>query len=126
MTTRVRLVVFALIATFMFFGPIYRQVFDGKNKIFKNWIMFSHRGSGLIDARFSLVMPDGSERSLNRYEILNVGEKKPKDMPRNTWWIRTRHGGVAETAKRLCKALGPAAVLRIQAREATPRGWDTN
>lgn len=120
---RCRLVVFVLIAAFMIGGPIYRQVFDGKNKIFRNWVMFSHRGSGGVDARFTQLFDDGSEVELDRIAILGGGSTNWRKLPRNTWLIRKKYGGAMEVAQRLCGHLDEGSKIKVYARLATPRGW---
>ena len=78
-----RFLVFMLITTFIVVGPIYRQAFGGTNKIFKNWIMFSYVGLGIVDARFSLVLDNGSEVLLDRYEVLGLSRHKNNKNPKS-------------------------------------------
>jgi len=118
-----RFIVFMLITTFIVVGPIYRQAFGGTNKIFKNWIMFSHIGTGIVDARFSLVLDNGSEVLLDRYEVLGLSRNKNNNNPRNSRVIRERHGGAQQVAERLCEEMDEGSVIRIHARVATVRGW---
>ena len=122
-TANHRFAIFLLIAVFIFVGPIYRQVFDGSNKVFQSWTMFSGIGRGYMDARFTVVSPGGTEERLDRYAVLGLTGTRPADMPVNTWSISAQRGGPMETAARLCKALGRSAVVRVYAREATCKGW---
>ncbi len=124
-TYRARLIVFLLITAFIVTGPIYRQVFDGKNKVFRSWTMFAQRGAGEVDARFTRLLDNGDEVEIDRYEVLGVVGKHFQDMPRNTWRIRKRHGGAMEVAERLCDRLGEENKVKIYARLATRRGWQT-
>src|SRR5438128_1092056 len=55
-TANYRFPIFLLVAVFMFAGPMYRQVFHGSSKVFRNWTMFSGIGRGYMDVRFTVVM----------------------------------------------------------------------
>ena len=120
---RFRLVVFVLITALMIGGPIYRQVFGGTNKIFRNWVMSSGRGIGDIDARFTQLFDDGSEVELDRIALLGGGRTNWRELPRNTWRIRKRYGGAMEVARRLCGHLDQGSKIKVYARLATREGW---
>ena len=120
-----RFVVFVLITAFMVVGPIYRQVFDGKNRIFRSWTMFSGIGTGIVDAHFTYVEDDGSEVLLDRYEILGLSRNKKNNNPKNSRSIRMNHGGALQVAERICGKMEEGSVIKIYARVATKRGWAT-
>lgn len=120
----VRLIIFLLIAAFMVVGPVYRQIFDGSSKIFRSWTMFSGIGRGVVDARFTLVLDNGSEVEIDYLSFLAPDAESYRDMPRNTWRIRESAGGAIEVAERLCEHMKEDAVLKIYSRVATKRGWD--
>lgn len=120
---RFRLVVFVLITALMIGGPMYRQVFGGKNKIFRNWVMFAGVGVGDVDARFTQLLDDGSEVELDRIAILGAGRTNRRELPRNTWRIRKKYGGAMEVARRLCGHLGQGSKIKVYARLATRAGW---
>lgn len=116
-----RTVAFLLIAIFMLIGPVYRQVMGGDNRFFRNWIMFSTIGVGIVDARFAQLMDDGSEIALDHHEIL--AGKYRKTRRSNIWLIQNRYGGARAVAASLCKVLGPEARIKINSRVATRIGW---
>jgi len=120
----VRRSVFFALAVFMLAGPAYRQVLDGDNRVFRNWVMFSAIGVGLVDARFTHLTEDGSEVILNHHELLAGQYRKVRRS--NIWLIRNRNGGAVDVARRLCAVLDPITSIRIESRVATRRGWVTD
>jgi hypothetical protein len=117
----IRTIVFIALATFILVGPAYRQVFGGKNVLFRQWTMFSAAGSRYLDVRFSVRFPDGSEQPINYRDELGFSGQDKSKIPRKVW--RVRKDGWQPLATQLCKRLGSDADLRLRSRVATPKGW---
>ena len=123
----IRAALFFIILAWMLFGPAYRQVFGGENKIFRSWTMFENMGidpdtnNGLMDATF-YVVNNGELTEINRFEIL--GYDKPKHAPEKIFRI-TGDSGIKHVSESLCKKLGNDTDLRVKARMATKQGWKT-
>ncbi len=118
-----RSLVFAVLTLWMFGGPFYVQVLDQHNKYtryLRVWSMFSARGIGFVEARFFQLMPDGTRRDLDRFELL--GYHRPRKAPGWLWRLADR-GKVRNTVTLLCVKLGPGADVRVISRRATTRGW---
>jgi len=120
-----RSTVFAILFVWMAAGPFYVQVLGVRNEFtqyIREWIMFSGRGIGFVETRYFQKMPDGSERDLDRFELL--GFPVPRKAP--LWLWRTPHAGRARSiAVQLCAKLEPGADVRLVARLATMSGWKT-
>ena len=125
MTLIARSVVFAMLVLWMAGGPFCKQVLDVHNSLtpyVREWIMFSGRGIRFVETRYFQKMPDGSERDLDRFELL--GYPNPRKAGGGMW--RIPHIGQARSiAVQLCTALGPGADVRLVARAATKQGWKT-
>lgn len=121
---RVRLIVFLVLVTFMTVGPIY-DIMVGLNG-YRAWRMFAGAGWGVIDARFTRLLDDGTEVVLDRLKLLEGTYKKQTMLQRrdnNVWLVREGNGGELDIAKQLCGALGPDARIKIDSRISTPKGW---
>ena len=125
MTLIARSLAFAILFLWMAVGPFSSQVLGVRNEITRYvrvWSMFSARGIGFVEARFFQKMPDGSERDLDRFELLGFPE--PRRAP--IWMWRIPNSGRARSiAVQLCAKLEPGADLRLTVRRATTRGWVT-
>jgi len=124
---RVRLIVFLVLVTFMTVGPISDIVvgLDGN----RAWRMFAGAGWGVIDARFTQLLNDGTEVVLDRLKLLEGTYKHQTTLERrrnNVWLMREENGGELDVAKQLCGVLGPGARIKIDSRISTPKGWTPN
>lgn len=117
-----RITVFLLIFTFMAFGPVYRQVLDGRNPVFRPWTMFSTIGLGLANVTFSERRPDGSYARVDHYRVLGYDDWR--EAPLRLRRIRGLDG-MSRVAAEVCAALGPGADLRARVRIAHRSGWRT-
>ncbi|MBL8584495.1 MAG: hypothetical protein JNL61_20010 [Rhizobiaceae bacterium] len=113
---RLRLAVFVAIAAFIIGAPTAVQMFGARSSVLRPWIMFSTPGLGVVDASFMRMQADGTLRPLDRFVML--GEPRDGRMRR----IESRDE-LASIVKRLCDAAGPAADIRVKARQATRAGW---
>jgi hypothetical protein len=122
---RLRLVVFLALVTFMVGEPLYHY----KNGLggFRDWKMFQGAGWGVIDARFTRVLDDGSEAPLDRLKLLEdtyKAEPLTQRARNNVWLIRKQGGGEVDIANRLCVVLPPNTKLKIYSRISKPGvGW---
>ncbi len=113
---RLRLVAFALIATFIVGGPFVRQIAGIETHWLRGWTMFSAIGLGVIDARFTIRDASGVYVPLVRFELLQA--------PRDGRIKRIDDTRELETVvDRLCKAAGTGADIRVVARQAVRNGW---
>jgi len=114
--------VFVLIAAFMVYGPLHRQVLGDRQVIFRQWTMFSLGGVGLLDVRFSRRFGDGNYEPVDHYETLGHPDwrQAPLELRRVVGEEQFER-----LADELCAALGPGADLRARVRIATPQGWRT-
>ena len=123
MTLIARSLVFVMLFLWMAAGPFYVQVLGAHNEFtvyIREWVMFSERGIGFVEARFFQRMPDGSMRDLDRFELLDF----PHGRKAAPWLWRIPHAtGVRGIAIKLCAKLGPDADVRAISRRATTRGW---
>lgn len=113
---RLRLVVFVAVAVFIIGGPAAIQIFGVRTTIFRSWIMFSAPGLGVIDASFARLQADGTLLPLDRFAMLDAA--RDSKIRR----IESRDE-LASIAGRLCETAGPAADIRVVARQATRSGW---
>ncbi len=117
---RARLAAFALLSTFIVFGPFYRQVLGGESPIFRRWVMYRGVGSQLVDARFYQRLPDGRELEIDRYAVL--GHPDPRRAPRDLWRIQGSESAHA-IARELCGRLGLDADVRVRSRLGSLERW---
>jgi len=123
MTLIARSLVFAILFLWMAAGPFLSQVLDVRHELTRYvrvWSMFSGRGIGFVEARFFQKMPDGSERDLDRFELLGFPE--PRRAPAWLWRIPSA-GRARSIAVQLCAKLEPGADVRTVIRRATSQGW---
>ena len=115
---RWRLATFVAIAAFMVVGPLAEQVFGLRSSYIRSWIMFSAPGIGLVDVSFTIRQADGTFVPLDRFDALNE--------PRNGKLKRIdSRKEFAEIIDRLCAAAGAGADIRVVARQAVRKGWNT-
>ena len=113
---RLRFFAFMAIAAFMIAGPAAEQVFGVRTPWLRSLTMFSAIGMSVIDASFEIRRPDGALVPLDRFEVLGA--------PLNGKLKRIEsRDELASVIKRLCKAAGQGADIRVRARQATRSGW---
>ena len=122
--TQVRLVIFLAIAAFMVGEPLYHY----KNGLggFRDWKMFQGAGWGVIDARFTRLLDDGSEVALDRLKLLESTYKDQtmtKRAQNNVWLIHKKRGGEFAIAKQLCSVLPDNTKIKIYSRISKSTGW---
>lgn len=122
-----RTVALLLLTTWIVGGPLYRQVFGGKSKWVRAWVMFKTKGVGAVSGTLYVRDAAGEDQPLDRFELM--GEPEPygmfDDRPPTWLWKVREEEGFSKLTKRLCRALGPDADLRADARIATKKGWET-
>lgn len=112
---------FILILSFMFFGPMIRQVFGVDNNLFRPWIMFSGTGVGIRDVDFYVVFPDGELKEIDRF--LTLGYEPPfLDLPNYIWRMDSLQD-IEKVADLLCSVMGYEKDLRVVTRNGLRRGW---
>lgn len=100
-------------------GPVGRQLLGLTDRHLSRWIMFRGIGLTLIDARFYSRSAQGELTRLDRYELL---KRAPGEAKRDFRRLRSKKA-VEQMGRRLCKALGEGADVRIVSRVATRSGW---
>ena len=99
-------------------GPLWRTA-GGRSEVFIRWHMFSGFGSDICDVRFTERRPDGSERPIDRYHLLQLGPWY--DVPIAQRQIKDRRS-LRRAVVPICAALGPEADVRVYAQCGTR--WD--
>lgn len=112
---KLRAVVFVVVAVFVVGGPFYRQVLKGRNKAFRNWVMFNGKATGFVDATFYRERA-GEFIEVDRYEALG----QPKT-PKSRYWLLKDKRVFERLTRVMCSKAGND--LRVDARIATRRGW---
>jgi hypothetical protein len=113
---------FALIALWMFVGPIVTQGFHTFVPVFAAWHMFGSRARDLVELELARREPDGTLVPIQRMEVLGQGD--PRRLPA----ARQRIVGEAELTRalrELCVKLPRGTDLRVKARIAERSGWRT-
>ena len=119
-TIRLRGLIFVLVAGWMIGGPMYRQVFNGRSRIPRSWVMFTGYGAGEVcDVRYTLKTAEG-EAPLDRYAVL--GHDTPRSAPRSVRRVENKKAAQS-LGRRLCRALESDADVRLYARCAHRKGW---
>lgn len=114
-----RWVVLVLFGGWIALSPAYRQVFDGRSAWFPRWVMFHGFGRDVCDARFFESTQGGLTR-LDRFEVLG----RERSWSVNKSLVRMDSSAdVDSVARRLCRALGPEADLRVFARCGSRGKW---
>lgn len=117
----IKIVIFILITIFVFLGPAYRQVFGGKNKIFRNWVMWSGKGIGLYDLRLYKINNSGEKIFINYKEELKIKGSFGKNRRLKRL---TNKNDVRKITKLICnKKYG--SDIRMDLRLAKKDGWKT-
>lgn len=100
-------------------APAYRHLLEGRNPHARAWMMFAGIGLGGIDVRFHVRGEDGTLVEVDRWEA--TGREMPERISARR--IKNRKALDSEI-RRLCRALGPDADLRVSARQAVRgKGW---
>ena len=103
-------VVFVLAATFLFGGPLYKQVLHGKWKGVRGWTRYSHKGSKICLVRYHELLEGGERRQLSRIKLLGLDELRTE---KRRWRHPARELNSRDDAlkagEQLCRKLGPDA-----------------
>ncbi len=110
-----RAMAFVLIAAWMLFGPVYRQVLGEVDVIFRKWTMFSGIGINMLDVAFYTREPGGTLAILDHKSVLLYSDDT---RPERVMQL----ADVYNIGFRLCDVLQGADV-RVVARRATKQGW---
>lgn len=118
-----RTLVFIAVFGFINFTPFYKQVLRSKAAWARDWVMFSGFGLAVCDVKFSQALPGGETMPIDRFELL--GYEDHADAP---LWLRRipNKDGVRRVARKVCRALGEGADVRLSARCASARGTGWN
>jgi hypothetical protein len=109
---------FVAVATLIALGPAYARLTHPTSAVFEKWDMFHRRGVGICDAEFL----DGREeppKPLDRFSVLAT----PKETAPRPLRRMDGEGEIDDVARRLCRAMGKNADVRVRARCSTPEGW---
>ena len=117
--TAIRAVTLLLFGGWIAFSPAYRQVFDGRSTWFPRWVMFHGFGRDVCDVRFfegagTMLTP------LDRFEVLG------RERSWSTSKSLVRMGdpvAVDRVTRKICKALGAEADVRVYARCGSRGEW---
>ena len=102
-----RLLFVAVLLVWMIGGPVYRQVFNGSNKLFPAWHMYRGWGAGL----WAVTLED---RGTPIDRLAMLGYDDWRTAPLAVKQIRTPRELEAQLSQ-ICTALGPEADLRVVA-----------
>jgi hypothetical protein len=116
-----RVVTMLALVAIIWGGPFYRQVLHGREPWLRPWVMFSGAGLTATELRMWQVLPDGSTRRVDRYELL----APRRDPPPHSLAHVADEAQAQAIARRVCKRLAPGADVRMRFRVATRRGWRT-
>jgi len=118
-TAWIRWIVLVVIGGWIVLSPAYRQVFGGKSTWFPRWVMFHGFGRDVCDVRF-FESSGGELTPLDRFEVLG----RERSWSTNKSLVRMDNSAdVDAVARRLCKAMGPEADVRIFARCGSRGKW---
>jgi hypothetical protein len=109
-------VAFAIIALWMIAGPVYTQIFDGSDDVFRPWVMYSGVGLGLMDITFYEQKSGGIVKQIDLRSTFGYSTVHPRLMSKNA---------VDSLGEDICSLLGKGADVRLVARSATDAGWHT-
>jgi hypothetical protein len=115
-----RLIIFVLLALFIWLGPAYRQVLGLRGGVLHGWTMYSRVGTGMLHVEYRLRGPDGVERPLDRFAVL--GQPTPKKARGAGRKIATLLEA-QQLGRGLCVRLGPESDVRLYVRKAVQSGW---
>lgn len=113
-----RAAVFGLVTAFVWSAPAYVQLFHGPIRWLRPWAMFSGAGLDATEVRFVERLPDGSDRPLDRYELLATTPAQRAALAK----VRDE-AAARKLGRRMCKAIGEGADVRAYMRIATRQGW---
>ena len=117
---RLRLAFMVLVAGFMVWGPLSRQVLKLHNPVFRPWVMFGNYGKDICDLRFYRTTDDVVYERLDRCETMGLPDCPafPEGM-----WRANKRGEVDRQIKRACAAQDDDPELRAWARCGSPTVW---
>ena len=116
-----RLAAFAALVAFMFGGPFYRQVLDGRSKYFRNWVMFHGFGRDICDVEYRHHKADGSVEVLDWATTLEY--RSWLHAPRSVRRLK-KVDDARRLGRRICTRLDPdERDLRLHARCGSRQGW---
>jgi hypothetical protein len=106
----------ALLLVWMIGGPVYRQVFNGSNKLFPAWHMYRGWGAGVWAVRL-----EDRGAPVDRLAVLGYGDWRTA--PLAVKRIRSARE-LEQQLKAICEALGPEADLRVTASVGRVDGFE--
>jgi hypothetical protein len=115
----IRSFLFLVIAAWMMWGPLYRQVLGGHSPVFRQWQMYNKKGINYYEVKYYLSR-EGSLIPIDRHEVLKVpkGRKGPK-----WFWRIESQEALRRINQGICDSYGGDADVRLFARQATRQGW---
>ncbi len=115
-----RLLFVGLLLVWMIGGPVYRQVFDGSNKLFPAWHMYRGWGSGVLAVTLEEQGAQG-RRPVDRLALLGFDDWRTA--PMSVRRIRTPRELEQQLAS-ICAALGSDTDLRVTASVGRVEGFE--
>jgi hypothetical protein len=107
------------IAGFMVWGPLDREVFGGTNLLLRPWDMYNLHNYNVCSVNWSDV-ESGTPVLLHPESMRALRSARH----RHAWvTLQTKPRDVLRVAKLLCRARGPAADVRAQARCSSGDAW---
>jgi hypothetical protein len=113
---------FALIALWMFVGPIVTQGFGKFVPVFAAWHMFRLRALDLVEVELARREPDGRLVPIDRMQVLGQGDRRKIPPARQRI---VGEDGLDKAVRELCARLPRGTDLRVKARIAERAGWRT-
>ena len=108
------------LGVFIVFGPAVGQVFGRHTLLFREWIMFSGSGVGVLKGSFTLRHADDTVTALTPLDVLGL-TRYPSDPPDEFGWLVWSDDDLRAYAARLCD--GHAGTLSFHGWVGTRQGW---
>ena len=106
------------LAVFILFGPFYRQVLGGDNRLFRQWQMYGGNGMGMVSFEFERKL-DGEWQAFDYLETLRGSFEIPQHRPFKFKQVKM----LGSINHQMCKSFGEYP-LRLFARRADrEQGW---
>ncbi len=111
---------FIVATLWLFLTPVYFPLMGHKSAVFRSWTMFSGMGVSVNDVKYFQHLPDGSQKRIDRYEVLGYEDRGKAPL----WLRRIRYNtGVHKVGRQLCRKLGHDADVRAISRVGRRSGW---
>lgn len=120
--TKVRRVVFGLLAAFILLGPAPGQLFGKHSPWLREWVMYSGVGVGILDGSFTASQEDGTQTV---YSPLQVAGLDSYPMIKHYYFDNRVFvpEDLGKFAANLCETLEPGGQLAFDGYVGTRQGW---